>query len=41
MVIMLSLVHEVLNGMQDFGNAVKTSKMLNTVYDQQPFKHLT
>jgi hypothetical protein len=41
MVTMLSLLHGFLNGMQDFGTAVKISKMTNAVDDQQPFEHLT
>jgi hypothetical protein len=39
MVTMLSLVHGFLNGVQDFGTAVKIS--MNAVDDQQPFDHLT
>jgi hypothetical protein len=37
---MLSLEHGFLNGIKDFGTAVKISKM-NAVDDQQPFERLT
>jgi hypothetical protein len=35
----LSLAHGILNGMQDFGTAVKILKM-SAVEDQQPLEHL-
>jgi dTDP-4-dehydrorhamnose 3,5-epimerase-like enzyme len=41
MVTMLSLPHGFLNGIQYFGTAMKILKMMNAMYDQQPFKHLT
>jgi hypothetical protein len=40
MVTVLSLIHGVLNGVQDFGTTLKIFVM-NAVGDQQPFKHLT
>jgi hypothetical protein len=36
-----AIIHGVLNGMQDFGTAVKISKMTNAVDDRQLFKRLT
>jgi hypothetical protein len=41
MVTMLYLIHGFLNGIQDFGTAVKISKMMKAVDDQQPLEHLT
>jgi hypothetical protein len=41
MVTMLSLFHGFLNGMQDFGMAVKIFKVMNSAEDQWPFERLT
>jgi hypothetical protein len=38
---MLSLVHGFMNGRQDFGTAVKNSKMTNALDDQKSFEHPT
>jgi hypothetical protein len=37
---MLSLVHGVLNGMQDFRTAEKILNLMNALDDQQLVKHL-